>query len=137
MLITLCLLAAPFITAHAAGGAITGVVTDPKGAVIVGATVTVTDPLSAQTFSATTDKDGRYKIEKLPEASYVMTVTAKGFADARRENVKVLEDKTTTLDLKLEIGAVEESVSVSASAAKGNTDSVYQQLRQNSVNPNA
>jgi hypothetical protein len=55
-------LAASFqITRAAAGGEITGTVTDPKGAVIAGASVTVTDPISNQSFRAVTNEGGATK----------------------------------------------------------------------------
>ena len=45
------LLMLPFVVAHGAGGRIEGKVTDPKGAVVIGAAITVTDPISNQTFA--------------------------------------------------------------------------------------
>jgi hypothetical protein len=61
LVLSFVLVALPFVVAHGAGGRIEGRVTDPKGAVVSGATVTVTDPVSNQTFSASTDDQGRYK----------------------------------------------------------------------------
>src|SRR5262249_59942607 len=51
-----------------------------------------------------------------------------GFADALRDDVKVTEGAVTSIDVKLEIAAVEATVTVGAT--KANTDPVYQQLRQ-------
>src|SRR6185295_17980975 len=70
------LLALPI--AHGAGGRIEGKVTDPKGAVVVGATVTATDPVTGQTFTAISDQQGRYKIEGLPAGAYSVVVGATG-----------------------------------------------------------
>lgn len=129
LIVVLCLLSAPLALAYAAtAGSITGVVTDPKGAVVAGAAVTVTDPVSNQNYTATTDKAGRYKVEGLPAGVYTVTIAATGFTNIRRENVKVEDDKAATIDAKLEIAAVETQVNVSANS-KPNTDSVYQQLR--------
>ncbi|MBV9957365.1 MAG: carboxypeptidase regulatory-like domain-containing protein, partial [Acidobacteria bacterium] len=133
----LCLLTAPLALAYAAAaGSITGVVTDPKGAVIVGAAVTVTDPVSNQTYPATTDKAGRYKVEGLPAGIYTVTISATGFTNLRRENVKVEDDKVATIDAKLEIAAVETQVNVSLNN-KPNTDSIYQQLRNKAKDANS
>jgi hypothetical protein len=126
----------PLTLVDAAGGRIEGRVTDPKGAVVVGAAITVTDPISNQTFTAITDKDGHYKVEGLPPGTYAVTVSAKGFTDGRRDEVKVEEGVTAAVDLKLEIALVEASVNVSAGGMKPNVDPVYQQLRQLGKNAN-
>ena len=63
-------LSLPLSTARAAGGQIEGKITDPKGAAVVGAKVTATDAVTNQTYTATTDAQGRYKIEGLPAGSY-------------------------------------------------------------------
>ncbi len=135
--LALIILATPLALAYAAGGMISGTVTDPKGAVIVGATVTVVDPVTTQTFTSITDKQGRFKVEGLVSGSYVITITAKGFSDARRENILVEDNKTQTVDVKMEVAVFEETVTVTASDAKPNTDPIYQQLRQKSNSPDA
>jgi hypothetical protein len=114
--------------AHSAGGRIEGKITDPKGAIVVGATVTATDTATNQTYQAITDKQGHYKIEGLPAGAYSVVVSAAGFSDARRDDVRVEEATAATLDIKLEIAPVEATVTVST--VKANTDSLYQQLRQ-------
>lgn len=130
LFLALIILALPLAHAYAAGGIVTGVVTDPKGSVIVGAAVSVLDPISNQTFTGTTDQQGRYQVEGLPPGIYVVTVTAKGFNDFRTDKIKVEEDKTATVNAKLEVASVEEAVNVSASDAKANTDPIYQELRK-------
>lgn len=116
----------------AVGGSLAGAVTDPKGAAVQEAVVTATDPISKQSSTTTTDKQGRYKFEGLPAGSYIVTVTSAGFANVRRENIKVEEDKTTALDFKLDLAQVEASVAVRADSSKANTDPVYVQLRKKS-----
>lgn len=120
------------VSVLAAGGSIAGTVTDPKGALIADAAVAVTDPLSNQSFTAATDKQGRYKIEGLPAGGYVVTVTAKGFADFRKENVNVQDDNTTTVDVRLDIAAIESTVTTTGTKTKANTDPIYQELRKKS-----
>lgn len=129
LFLALIILASSLTVAFAAGGTVTGTVTDPKGAVVVGAAVTVIDALSNQTFTGTTDKAGRYKIEGVPAGTYIVAVTAAGFSEVRKESIKVEEDKVATVDVKLEIAVIEETVAVSGGTMKGNTDSTYQQLR--------
>src|SRR5690242_20656206 len=80
--------------AAAAGGSITGAVTDPRGAVVVGATVTVYSEAGNQPVaSAKTDAQGRYKIENIPAGTYVVVVEATGFNAARVERQTIEEGK--------------------------------------------
>ncbi len=125
--ILLALVTLPVVTVRGAGGRIEGKVTDPKGAVVAGATVTATDPITNQTFKTTTDPQGAYKFEGLPVGAYSIVVSANGFSEMRRDAVKVADDGVVTVDLKLELAQVEAVVNV---AAKANTDPVYQQVRQ-------
>src|SRR2546423_10742589 len=116
----------------AAGGAIAGTVTDPKGAVIVGATVTVTDAAGKQAHApVATDAQGRFRVEGLPAGTYTVVVNAPGFKEARREQVSVAEGKAAALDFGLEIAPVEAgTVEVKSGGIKPNEDPVYRQLRQ-------
>src|SRR6266478_4099419 len=98
--------------AHGSGGRIEGKVSDPKGAGIVGAAITVIDPINDQKFTAVTDDQGRYKVEGLTAGVYTVVVSAKGFNDLHRENVKVEEGVATPIDLQLEIAPVEAQVKV-------------------------
>jgi hypothetical protein len=123
-------MALPFIVAYAAGGRIEGKVTDAKGAAIAGARVSVTDEVTNQATTAVTDQQGRYKIEGLPAGNYTVVVSATGFSDGRKESVKVDEDSSAAIDLRLEVAPVEAAVTVATGASKANTDPVYQQLRQ-------
>jgi hypothetical protein len=128
--VLLALLVIPLLAVFAAGGSIEGKVTDPKGAAISGATVTVTDEVNTTVATALSDAKGQYKIAGLAPGNYAVVVSASGFGDARKEAVKVVEGATVPLDIKLEIAAVEASVSVTAGQLRPNTDPVYQSLRQ-------
>ena len=112
----------------AAGGEIAGTVTDPKGAVVVGAQVAATDA-AGKTATATTDGEGRYKLANLAPGSYTLVVVSPGFAEARRERVAVEEGRTVRADFQLEVVLDAGSVTVSASAKVGRGDAAYQQLR--------
>src|SRR5436190_23531431 len=61
-------------------GSIEGMVTDPNGAAIKGATVTATSPNLISKQTATTGDDGRYQILQLPPGKYKVSVDAGGFA---------------------------------------------------------
>lgn len=137
LILTLFLLTIPFVIAHAVGGQLTGTVTDPNGAVIVGASVTVAAPAGGQKFTAMTDDEGRYKIENLAPGVYLVTIKAAGFSEARREGVGITEGRAATLDVKLEVAPVEGLVPVNAGGLKGNSDVLYVQLRQKSGSADA
>src|SRR5215472_1984482 len=63
--------------ATAAG--VTGVVTDPSGAVVPGATVEIMNPVSQFRRSVVTDQDGKFSISNIPTSNYHLTVTSQGF----------------------------------------------------------
>ena len=128
LLLIVVLLSLPVFVTYAAGGRIEGKVTDPKGAAIPAATVTITNEATSQKFTAVTDAQGRYQIEGLAVGTYTISVSVKGFNDGRRDHVKVEDDKATAIDVRLEIAPLEAQVKVATQ--KGNTDPVYQSLRQ-------
>ncbi|HEV8204384.1 MAG TPA: carboxypeptidase regulatory-like domain-containing protein [Pyrinomonadaceae bacterium] len=128
LLLLATILSIPLLIAHAAGGRIEGKITDPKGAAIFGATVTVTNQVTKQDFTAVTDNQGKYKVESLPAGIYAVRVTSKGFNEGRRDEVKVEDDAAATIDMRLEITPVEAQVKVAGQ--KPNQDPIYQSLRQ-------
>ncbi|HJQ33778.1 MAG TPA: carboxypeptidase regulatory-like domain-containing protein [Pyrinomonadaceae bacterium] len=133
--LTLLLLPLAVARAAAAGGEVSGTVTDPKGAVVVGASVEVVDAATgAAVATGATDGQGRYSLPNVPAGAYAVVVRAGGFKEARREQLKVEEGKRASADFRLEVALAETSVTVSA-AVKGNADPVYQQLRQQGESP--
>ncbi len=129
--VSLCLLliSLPFVAAQQSGVNVQGTVTDPKNALLPGVAITATNTQTKQSFTATTNAQGRYVLEKLPAGIYLITFTAKGFTEAKRENVTVTNE-AVALNVQLEIAQVDASVNIAA-AVKPNTDPLYQQLRQN------
>ena len=119
----------PSRVAGASGGRIEGKVTDPKGAAIVGAAITIIEEATGQSYTAVTDEQGRYKIEGLAAGTYAVAISAKGFSQVRKEAVRLDEGAVIAIDLRLEVAAVEASVIVAVSARR-NSDAIYQQLRQ-------
>jgi hypothetical protein len=129
----LALVALPAVAsgAAAAGGTVAGTITDQKGAVVVGAAVTVTDEAGGQNYTATTDGQGRYKVEGLPAGLYAVNVAAEGFTEFRQEGVKVEEGKAVALNARLEVALQNSSVTVSSGGTlKANADPLYQTLRK-------
>ena len=129
-LLLAALLSIPLFVVHGAGGRIEGKITDPKGAAIPGATVTVTHQISKQELTAVTDGQGRYKVEGLSAGTYDITISAKGFKETRQADVNVDDDSVKAVDVRLEIAAVEAEVKVPTGSQKGNLDPIYQSLRQ-------
>ena len=126
-----CLLTPLAAAAQVPSGEIAGTVTDPKGAVVVGATVTVYAEGGAQPVATvTTDAQGQYKVPNLAPGTYAVAVAAEGFNAARVERQTVAAGKATRVDARLEVGAVETSVTVTASGPKANSDPTYQALRR-------
>ncbi|MDT5272297.1 MAG: hypothetical protein QOH49_4483 [Acidobacteriota bacterium] len=127
----LLLLLAPLSAASAAGGEVAGTVTDPKGAVVVGATVTVkVESGGAVVATVKTDAQGQYRVPNLPPGVYDVLVVAEGFGAGISEKRAVADGKTTKVDFRLEVASVETSVTVTANGLKPNSDPAYQALRK-------
>ncbi len=98
-----------------------GVVSDPGGAVVPGASVTISNPASGYTSSATTDGQGSYRFFQLQPGTYTLTVNAKGFTPLKRENVDLLVDTPATADFKLRVSADTQVIDVTAETPIINT----------------
>jgi hypothetical protein len=110
-------LAALLAWAQTETGQITGVVTDPTGAVVPNATVTARNIATQATRSVTTTQNGNYVIANLLPGNYEVTVEAKGFAQTRGR-VTVNVGARVGFDVRLELGATTELVEVSAEAVE-------------------
>jgi hypothetical protein len=98
-----------------------GTVSDAKGAVVTGATVTLTNAATAFSRTVKTDGEGSYQFLEVPPATYAMTVSAAGFATTRRENVVLQVSSPATLNLSLEIQSASVMVEVTGEAPMVNT----------------
>jgi hypothetical protein len=101
-------------------GAIIGTVTDPTGAFVPSATVTVTQQSTGIKRSATTNNDGAVDIPSLPPDTYSVIVEASGFKTSLQE-FTLLADQKRSLDIKLELGATSQQVTVEASSVMVNS----------------
>src|SRR5205823_14390323 len=99
-------------------GMITGVVTDPNGAVIPSALVQATHKQSGQVFKATTNEDGSFALHNLPPGLYVVLFTSPGFKNTIITDVPVQYGNATQLKVELQVGAAMETVEVTAGAAE-------------------
>src|SRR5690242_4187929 len=99
-------------TAQTSVGTVTGVDKDSTGAAIPGAAVTITAP-GATPLIRTSDANGAFTFEQVPIADYDVRATLNGFKEfAARISVKA--GQTTRLQIVLQIGAITETVTVSA-----------------------
>lgn len=100
---------------------VSGTVTDPSGAAVVGATVEATNLDTNVKRSTTTDASGIYSLPQIQPGNYRLTVSATGFSTATVDSIRLLVNTPATIPVRLEIGAVTETVSVSAETAQVNT----------------
>ena len=104
--------------AHAQIGAsaLTGIVRDPRGAAVPGAAVTAVAADTNLPRTAVTGPAGDYVIQGLAPGAYRLDVELRGFKPLTREGVRVATGETVRLDLALEVGGVNERVTVTSDA---------------------
>jgi hypothetical protein len=104
-------------------GSVTGTVVDSSGAVIPNAKVTALGPLGTKTV--TSDQAGKYELHQLAAGNYRLKFDAPGFRETQLQQVAVLADKPANVDVKLNPGAMAETVEITAAAP-----SITQQAQQ-------
>jgi hypothetical protein len=103
-------------------GSIFGTVTDTTGAVIPNATITVTDVGKGTSVTAQTSGDGQYRVQHLIPDTYRVDAVASGFSKGSADNVTVYADTSPKVDLKLQVGAASNTVTVSGGSPLLQTD---------------
>jgi hypothetical protein len=103
-------------------GTIEGTVTDPSGAVLPKATVTIHNPVSGLDRTSTTDTSGNFAFTNVPYNPYHLTVTAAGFT-SYAQDVDLRSSVAVTLKISLALGASTQSVTVEAAGDLVETDS--------------
>ena len=89
-----------------------GTVTDTQGAVVPGATVTLTNTDTNQTMVSTSDPNGTYNFNALPPANYRIAAEHEGFQKKVLEHVTIIPEQLNALDLQLEVGQISQTVTV-------------------------
>src|SRR4051794_38865533 len=117
----ICIAATP-ANAQAVYGSIIGTVTDPQGAAVPNAKVTVTDVRKGTTDTATTNDQGNYSVTHLIPDTYDVSVTAQGFKTTSSKSVTVSADSSSRVDLALALGSTSEAVEVTAEAPQLKND---------------
>ncbi len=124
--ITLFLIATNVTLGQINTGTITGIVEDPSGAGIPHAQLEATNELTGQTRTAASNDVGYYAFTLLPIGRYNITATAKGFKATVRKGLALSAGQTLSLDIKLEVGATTEKVTVSGAPSRLNYTSPEQ-----------
>src|SRR5215471_16308297 len=113
------ILLATMLTAQAQFKAsIQGSVTDPNGAVVPGATITLTSKETNKTQAVQSSEEGFYRISGLAPGVYLLTVEKQGFKKQVLQTVVVKGEETQGVDVTLTTGEVSESVTISAQAGE-------------------
>ena len=99
-------------------GNVRGVVKDPTGAVVAGATVTLTDPKTNSTQNTQTTGGGEFEFKNLPVGDYQVTIEGSGFKKVTLSEVRVQLNQTTDVPVALEVGVTGEVVEISAGGAE-------------------
>jgi hypothetical protein len=118
----------PFAWGQDATGRIIGIVSDPSGAVVPGAKVTITNTATDYNRVTTSGTDGSYQVLLVPVGSYKVTAEARGFRKAVTDAHSLDINESLRLDLKMEVGSAAETVEVVADASR--VETVNATLRQ-------
>src|SRR6266568_7414409 len=91
-----------------------GVITDSTGAVVAGATVTITQPATGVARNVTSDSSGSYELRYLLPGEYVIEVRMSGFRSEKSSSITLRVAQMARLDFTLQVGEVAEQVQVTA-----------------------
>jgi hypothetical protein len=110
-------------TAHAQSGQadVQGIVTDPAGSVVVGATVVLANTESGTKRTVTTSSDGRYSIPTVAPGTYSLTISAPSFSVSRITGLVIQLDNHLNQDVTLHVGSTAEEVTVTGTASAVDT----------------
>ena len=115
-------LAGSHLYAQAVSGTILGTVTDPGGAAVTNAQVTIVLTGQQTTYNSVTNDSGNFTEPNLPSGTYSVTVGAPGFKRETRENISVITNTTTRVDVSLATGSVDQTLIVTSAPPLLQTD---------------
>ena len=101
----------------ASSGSVTGQVSDPQGAIVPGADVTLTDSTTRSALTTTTNDAGRYNFPVVNPGIYELVVSKQGFKTAKFSTQRVSIGAVSTINVALEVGALTETVVVTSAPA--------------------
>jgi hypothetical protein len=103
-------------------GSVVGSVTDPTGSVVPGATVKITEVNTNDVRMVLTNEAGGYTVSTVPAGTYQIEITREGFRGFLTSNILVNQNNVVRVDAQLQVGAVSETVQVTAEGAVLQTD---------------
>src|SRR5580698_7567235 len=107
---------------QAVSGTVLGTVTDPGGSAVTNAQVIIVLTGQETTYNTITNESGNFTEPNLPSGTYTVTVTAPGFKKETRENIDVITNTTSRVDVTLAAGSASETVTVTAAPPLLQTD---------------
>ena len=111
----LALVVASTVWAQEFRGRVQGLVSDPSGAIIPGASAILKNDLTGVGISRATNSEGRYLYDYVDPGNYTLTIELAGFKTAIQKNILVQQRGDVTVDMKLEVGNLSETVTVTDS----------------------
>src|SRR5206468_12137841 len=110
------------VHAQAVKGALLGNITDEGGLAVPGATVTITETSTNISYSTVTNESGNYSFPNLKDGTYRVVAELTGFKKVIRDGIIVPVNVTQRVDVKMAVGAIEESVTVVGESPTLQTD---------------
>ena len=123
VLVSLVLLASTLAHAQFDSGTITGLVTDPSGAAIANATVTVTNVATSFKRVLHTDAGGSFTASALPSGNYVVSAAASSFAEAKSQAIPLNVGATVQVNLALTVQVIQETIEITGTVTTVDTSS--------------
>jgi hypothetical protein len=111
-----------FLHGQAVNATLLGTVTDPSGAVVGGAKITAIESLTGLIHESVTNESGNFTFPDIPPGKYNVTVEAPGFKKDTHQNIDLLSNSSTRVDVNMETGSISESVMVTTTPALLQTD---------------
>ncbi|MGA9978469.1 MAG: TonB-dependent receptor [Candidatus Sulfotelmatobacter sp.] len=109
------------VWAQNTNGRVLGIVTDPQGAAVAGAKVTVTNVGTNLSWNTVSDDKGSYQVLDVSIGMYKVMVESRGFAKAATEPQELTINQALRIDIRLKVGAANETVEVQSQAAQVET----------------
>ncbi len=102
----------------ASAGGVAGLVTDTSGGSVIGATITITDKATNTPRTTTSNENGRYNFANIAPGVYQINANKTGFRVAKVNEIQVTVGNVLTVDFKLEIGSIAETVEVTTTGVE-------------------
>ena len=128
VVMALCVCAAAPTYAQVQTGSITGAVTDSSNAILPGVTISLSgERLIGGVQTQTTDTTGAYRFDRLPPGAYHLKFELQGFRTMERDDIRVSASFVATVNAKMEVGSVSETITVTGESPTIDTKSNVQQ----------